>query len=55
MMPVFYTLRLNTAVTVANGKHALLGALSPKDDKGVTDTSRKVFVFARADVIFAGR
>ncbi|MFK7909897.1 MAG: hypothetical protein AB8F34_04765 [Akkermansiaceae bacterium] len=55
MMPVFYTLRLNTAVTVANGKPCLLGALSPKDDKGVTDMSRKVFVFVRANVIFPGR
>lgn len=55
MMPVFYTLRLNTAVTAANGKPCLLGALSPKDDHGVTDTSRKLFVFVRADVIYPGR
>jgi len=54
-MPVFYTLRLNTAATVANGKPCLLGALSPKDQKGNTDTSRKIFIFLKADVVVVGR
>jgi len=55
VMPVMYTMRVNTAVTVATGKPCLVAALSPKDDKGVTDTSRKVMVFLKADVIVVGR
>ncbi|MBK1831688.1 hypothetical protein JIN77_13210 [Verrucomicrobiaceae bacterium R5-34] len=55
MMPVIYTLRVTTAVTLANGKPTLIAALSPKDDKGVTDTSRKVLVFLKADVLVIGR
>lgn len=54
-MPIFYTLRINTAATVADGKSCLLGALSPKDNKGFTDTSRKVFIFLKANVIIVGR
>lgn len=55
MMPVFYTLRVTTAASVVTGKPCLLAALSPKDDKGVTDTSRKIFVFLKADIMVAGR
>ena len=55
VMPIFYTLRVTTSVTVYNGQPCLLAALSPKDDKGVTDTSRKILVFVKANVIFPGR
>jgi len=55
MMPVMYTLRVTTAVAVANGKTSFLAALSPKDDKGVTDFSRKILVFVKCDIVFAGR
>lgn len=54
-MPIFYTLRVNTAASLANKKPCLLAALSPKDDKGVTDFSRKVLIFAKCDIIFVGR
>lgn len=54
-MPIFYTLRLNTAVTVMKGHPCLVAALSPKDDKGVTDPARKVMVFAKCDVVKSGR
>ncbi|MCP5537022.1 MAG: hypothetical protein H7A51_12445 [Akkermansiaceae bacterium] len=55
MMPVFYTLRVTTAASVVTGKPCLLAALSPRDDKGVTDTSRKILVFLKADIMYAGR
>jgi hypothetical protein len=50
-MPDFYTLRLNTALTLVSGQYALAGALSPKDDKGETDMTRKVMVFVKCDVL----
>ena len=55
MMPTFYTLRVTTALTLANKKPALVAALSPKDDQGVTDFSRKILIFAKCCVIFVGR
>ncbi len=51
MMPVIYCLRINTATTLAAGRPTLVGALSPKDDKGVPDFSRKLMVFVRCDVV----
>lgn len=50
-MPDFYTLRLNTALTCVSGKYSLAGVVSPKDDKGDTDTSRKVMVFVKCDIL----
>lgn len=50
-MPVMYTLRLNTTVKLANGKPLMVGALTPKNDKGVPDRDRKLMVFVKADVL----
>lgn len=50
-MPVMYTLRVNTSVKLANGKPLLVGALTPKNDKGVPDHDRKLMVFVKADVL----
>lgn len=55
MMPVMYTVRVNTAVSVLTGKHSLIGVISPKNDKGYTDNTRKVFIFVKADVISVRR
>ena len=55
MMPIFYSLRVTTAATVISGQPCLFAALSPKNDNGVTDFSRKVLVFVRCDVIVVGR
>lgn len=52
---IFYTIRLNTAVTLSNGKYQMICALSPKDEKGLPDFNRKVMVFVKADVIVVGR
>ena len=54
-MPIFYTLRINTAVSVTNGKPCFVGALSPKDDQGVTDFTRQIFVFVKCDIMSIGR
>lgn len=50
-MPDIYTIRLNTALTCINGQYSLAGVVSPKDDKGNTDTSRKVMVFVKCDIL----
>ncbi|WP_035611509.1 hypothetical protein [Haloferula sp. BvORR071] len=48
-MPEIYTIRSSSALTLRDGVHALAGIFSPKDDKGRTDTSRKVLLFVKAD------
>lgn len=54
-MPTFYTLRFNTAVTLAAGQPMMVAALSPKNQAGATDSSRKLMVFVKADVLTTGR
>ena len=54
-MPDIYTLRVTTAAALANNQPCLLAALSPKNDKGDADFSRKVLVFVRCNIIFIGR
>ncbi len=53
-MPTFYTLRLNTSLTLTSGKFHFAAALTPKDDKGVSDTTKKVIVLIKADVLKVG-
>jgi len=50
-MPKMYTLRLTTSLTLHSGKPAFVAALSPKDEHGVTDLTRKVMVFVKATAI----
>jgi len=50
-MPDMYTMRINTAITCVSGQYTFVGALSPKDAKGNTDTTRKVMVFVKCDVL----
>lgn len=54
-MPNFYTLRITTGVVLMTGQPFLAAALSPKDDAGEADFSRKVLVFVKADVLTVGR
>ncbi|MEO5715227.1 MAG: hypothetical protein ABIT37_17240 [Luteolibacter sp.] len=54
-MPTFYTVRTNTAVTLADGHYMLTAALSPKNKEGAPDLTRKLMVFVKADVIEPGR
>jgi len=50
-MPEFYVMRFFTTITVMNGKPALVGVLSPKNEQGHTDYSRKLLVFVKANII----
>lgn len=50
-MPDFYSLRLNTTITCPNRQYVLAAALSPKNDKGEVDSSRKVMVFVKCEVL----
>lgn len=54
-MPTMYSLRINTGITLVAGEHHLVAALSPKDDKGFPDHSRKWMAFVKADVLTVGR
>ena len=54
-MPTFYCVRLNTSVTLSDGKPMFVAALSPKKQDGTPDFNRKLMVFVRADVITTGR
>lgn len=50
-MPKIYTMRVTTALTCREGQHVLAAVLSPKDDNGNTDPTRKVMAFVKCDVI----
>ncbi len=50
-MPFFYCVRMNTSITCIDGQYNFVGSLSPKDSKGVTDTTRKLMVFVKCDVL----
>jgi hypothetical protein len=50
-MPKFY----KVSVTLADGKPMLVAAVSPKDEQGKPDLTRKLMVFVKADVITTGR
>jgi hypothetical protein len=50
-MPDMYTLRLSTSLTCISGKYTMAGVVSPKDEKGNTDNSRKVMIFVKCDVM----
>lgn len=54
-MPSFYKISINTSAVLIAGQQFLVGAASPKDEKGDADFSRKVLIFVRADVLTAGR
>ena len=54
-MPKFYKISVNSSVTLADGKTMLVAALSPKDEQGRPDRTRKLMVFVKADVITTGR
>jgi hypothetical protein len=50
-MPEIYMLRLNTAFTCISGQYTLVGVVSPKDEKGETDMTRKVMVFVKCYIL----
>lgn len=50
-MPVMYTMRVNTGLTLTTGRYHLACTLSPKDKDGFPDPTRKVMMFVKADVM----
>lgn len=54
-MPIIYTIRLNTGITLETGKYHLAAMLSPKTDKGFTENTQKIFVFVKSDILTVGR
>lgn len=50
-MPLFYSMRTNTAVSLYDGQSQLISVLSPKSAEGPMDPTRKVFVIVRCDVV----
>ncbi|MBN8456710.1 MAG: hypothetical protein J0M04_02625 [Verrucomicrobia bacterium] len=50
-MPEFETLEMVLSVHLAPGEPLLTGTLTPFDPAGEQDRSRKIFVFARCDVV----
>lgn len=50
-MPIIYSLKVEAATLCVNGNRFLAGTVSPKDDAGNIDTTRKILVFVKCDVI----
>jgi hypothetical protein len=55
LMPQFYVLSVKTGATLVGGQPTMVSVLSPQNDKGFTDSSRKVMVFVRADILTVGK
>jgi hypothetical protein len=53
-MPNFYSARVNTASTVMAGEYTLVASVTPKDDDGNADFSRKWMVFLKCDILIVG-
>lgn len=52
--PIFYTLRMNTVLTVLDGEFALAGTHFPEVD-GKQDESRKWLVLVKTSVLKLGK
>ena len=50
-MPLIYSVRTNTALTLKDGQYQMPCVLTPKDMKGERDPSRKVMLFVKCDVL----
>jgi hypothetical protein len=50
-LPMFYVLSVKTGITVMPGQPMFVAALSPRNEEGFMESSRKVMVFFRADVL----
>jgi phosphatidate phosphatase PAH1 len=54
-MPNFYKVEVNTSVTLVAGQPFMMAAVSPKDEKGEADFTKKVLIFVRADILMVGK
>jgi hypothetical protein len=50
-VPQFFVLQANTGTTVVSGQPQMMATLSPQNENGFTDTSRKIMLFVRADIL----
>jgi hypothetical protein len=50
-MPNIYAIKFHSSITVSAGKPFFISAVSPKDENGKTDTTRKLMVFVKADIV----
>lgn len=54
-MPLFYTMKLTTQVTMLAGEYLFAGVQSPFNEKSMeVDRERKVMVFIKADILYLG-
>lgn len=53
LMPEFYVIKTVTGVTVVSGQPSMVSALTPKNAEGKYDSSRKIMLFLRADILTA--
>ncbi|MDF1852340.1 MAG: hypothetical protein P1U85_15985 [Verrucomicrobiales bacterium] len=54
-MPVFYTIKTTTQLTMIDGEYALMGVHSPFNEKTFrSDPERKVLVFVKTDILHVG-
>ena len=54
-MPVMYSMRTSTSITLLDGTYCFVAALSPKNAEGFPNFDKKLMVFVRADVVTVGR
>lgn len=50
-MPVIFSMRCNTAVSVVDGSYCMVAVQSPKGEDGYPDFDRKIMMFVRCDVM----
>lgn len=55
LMPQFYVLSVRTGASLINGQPTMVAAHSPKNEEGFTDSSRKIMLFMRADLLTVGK
>lgn len=54
-MPVFYTTKVTTNITLIDGQPTLIGAASPRNiETGAVDTDRKILIFVKGEIIITG-
>ncbi len=50
-MPKFYVVRVNCNVVVKDGQYLMIAGVSPKDKNGDVDSTRKLMVFVKCDLL----
>jgi len=50
-LPKNYRIKYETGVTLKDNQYGFIGVLSPKNDKGEVDTTRKIMLFVRSSIV----